>query len=315
VNLAGAVFAMAPEMASLINAGHVLKIATISVAPWAFYFLEKGFQRRRVIWFMTTGLVLALQFFYTHWQIAYYTCLAVGIYGIVSAILILRREAGQERVGAYRLIGMNLVTLFFFLSTVAISLMPLANWSTDTNRGVQSGANQGKGGLNRDEAMSWSMPPEELGAFVIPGFFGFSRQEAGPNPDNIRSYYWGRMVFTQTTSYLGLLPWLLLPLPLIFGVALSAAAAVLLGGSMALRARRAPVVSGAENLMDAQGEVLEVVQGQAWARVHGERWQVRSDARLHTGQRVRVLALKGLVLDVQPVGGKGETAQTMKETL
>lgn len=105
------------------------------------------------------------------------------------------------------------------------------------------------------------------------------------------------------------------PLPLIFGVALSAAAAVLLGGSMALRARRAPVVSGAENLMDAQGEVLEVVQGQAWARVHGERWQVRSDARLHTGQRVRVLALKGLVLDVQPVGGKGETAQTMKETL
>lgn len=214
--LAGAVFALAPEMVSLINAGHVLKIATISVAPWAFYFLEKGFQRRRVIWFMTTGLVLALQFFYSHWQIAYYTCLAVGIYGIVSAILILRREAGQERVGAYRLIGMNLVTLFFFLSTVAISLMPLANWSTDTNRGVQSGANQGKGGLNRDEAMSWSMPPEELGAFVIPGFFGFSRQEAGPNPDNIRSYYWGRMVFTQTTSYFGLLPWLLLPLPLIF---------------------------------------------------------------------------------------------------
>lgn len=105
------------------------------------------------------------------------------------------------------------------------------------------------------------------------------------------------------------------PLPLIFGVALSAAAAVLLGGSMALRARRAPVVSGAEDLVDAQGEVLEVVQGQAWARVHGERWQVRSDARLHTGQRVRVLALKGLVLDVQPVDGKGETAQTMKEAL
>lgn len=213
--MAGALFALAPEMATLINAGHVLKIATISLAPWAFLFLEKGFQRRRVIWFMTTSLVLALQFFYTHWQIAYYTCLAVGVYGMVRMALILREEQRDKAV-AYRLIGMNLVTLFFFLSTVAISLMPLAKWSTDTNRGVQSGANQGKGGLNRDEAMSWSMPPEEVGAFVIPGFFGFSRQEAGPNPTNIRSYYWGRMVFTQTISYFGLLPWLLLPLPLIF---------------------------------------------------------------------------------------------------
>lgn len=213
--LAGVIFALAPEMASLINAGHVLKIATISVAPWAFYFLEKGFQQRRVIWFMTTGLVLAFQFFYTHWQIAYYTCLAVGMYGIIRMVLILREERPASSC-VYRLIGMNLITLFFFLSTVAISLLPLRQWSTDTNRGVQSGENSGKGGLNRDEAMSWSLPPEEIGAFVVPGFFGFSRQEAGPNPTNISSYYWGRMVFTQTTSYLGLLPWLLLPLPLIF---------------------------------------------------------------------------------------------------
>ncbi|GAM11001.1 hypothetical protein OR1_03309 [Geobacter sp. OR-1] len=34
--LAGLIFAVAPENASLINAGHVMKIATISLAPWAF---------------------------------------------------------------------------------------------------------------------------------------------------------------------------------------------------------------------------------------------------------------------------------------
>lgn len=214
--LAGLIFALAPEMGSLINAGHVLKIATISMAPWAFYFLEKGFQRRKVIWFMTTALVLALQFFYTHWQIAFYTCLAVGCYGIIRMILTLREPSDEGKKSVYTLIGMNLVTLFFFLSTVAISLIPLSQWSTDTNRGVQSGENAGKGGLNRDEAMSWSLPPEELGTFLVPGLFGLSRQEGGPNPDNIRSYYWGRMVFTQTTSYIGLLPWLLVPLPLLF---------------------------------------------------------------------------------------------------
>ena len=214
--LGALVFALAPEMATLINAGHVLKIATISVAPWAFYFYERGCRTRRTIFFLSTGVVLAFQFFYTHWQIAYYTCLGIGVYGIIRFIGIYREELRSDKMGFYRLFALNLVTLFFFLSTVAISLAPLAQWSQDTNRGAQSGANQGKGGLQRDEAMSWSMPPEELAGFIIPGFFGFSRQEAGENPDNIGSYYWGRMNFTQTTSYMGLLPWLLLPLPFLF---------------------------------------------------------------------------------------------------
>lgn len=213
---AGLVFALAPEIASLINAGHVMKIATISMAPWAFFFLEKGFQERRVIFFLTTGLVLAFQFFHTHWQIAYYTCLCIGAYATIRSAGIIR--AAGERSGATlaKLAGLNLVTMLFFLSTVAISLLPLANWSTDTTRGIASGANMGKGGLDREEAMSWSLPPEELVSFAIPGFFGFSRQEAGPNPPGIIAYYWGRMHFTQTSDYMGLLPWLLLPLPLLF---------------------------------------------------------------------------------------------------
>lgn len=210
------IFALAPENASLINAGHVMKIATISYAPWAFYFLERGFQSRRVIFFLTTAFVLAFQFFNTHWQIAYYTCLCVGAYGVFRLIGIMYSEREEGKNLLPRLLGMNMVLLAFFLTTVSISLLPLSNWSKESNRGVQSGANQGKGGLDREEAMSWSLPPEETAAFVIPGFFGYSRQEAGENPSNIPSYYWGRMVFTQTLSYMGLLPWLLIPLPLIF---------------------------------------------------------------------------------------------------
>jgi membrane protein YfhO len=214
--LGGLVFALAPENASLINAGHVIKIATICFAPWAFWGCEKAFQSRRLFWFMATGVILAFQFFGGHWQISFYTCLGIGAYGVVRSLSILRVPDERRKFPVSRLLGLNLVLMAFFLSTVAISLAPLAKWSTDTNRGVQSGANQGKGGLDREEAMSWSLPPEELGALVIPGFFGLSRQEGGENPTNIASYYWGRMVFTQTVSYLGLLPWLLVPLPLIF---------------------------------------------------------------------------------------------------
>lgn len=219
--IGGAVFALAPEIASLINAGHVMKIATISYAPWAFYFLERGFQTRRIIFFLTTAFVLAFQFFNTHWQVSFYTCLCVGAYGVFRLIGILASGDKEAKEHLSRLFSLNVVLLAFFLTTVSISLMPLANWSKDTNRGVQSGSNQSgsgvqKGGLNVEEAMSWSMPPEELVTFVIPGFFGFSRQEGGVNPTNIPSYYWGRMHFTQTVTYMGLLPWLLLPLPLLF---------------------------------------------------------------------------------------------------
>lgn len=209
----GFIFAISPEHASLINAGHVLKIATICFAPWVFYCYERALKDRRLIWFLTTAMVLAFQFFHGHWQIAFYTCLALAVYGLVRGIGIFRCEGRKSTVKVFVL---NLIMLVFFMSSVAISLMPLASWSKDTNRGVHSGENSGKGGLNRDEAMSWSLPPEELAAFVIPGAFGLSRQEGGANPSNIRSYYWGRMNFTQTVSYMGVLPWLLLPLPLIF---------------------------------------------------------------------------------------------------
>ena len=213
---AALVFAVAPENASLINAGHVQKIATISFTPWAFYFLEKGYRTRRVFPFMAAAVTLAFQFFNMHWQIAFYTCLALGVYGLCRTAAIIAAEHTDRTSVIRKLAGLNLVILLFFLTTVAISLIPLADWSRDTTRGTQSGANQGSGGLNVDEAMSWSLPPEEIATFLIPGMFGFSRQEGGYNGTAIKSYYWGRMNFTQTTDYLGVLPWLLLPLALMF---------------------------------------------------------------------------------------------------
>ncbi len=95
-------------------------------------------------------------------------------------------------------------------------------------------------------------------------------------------------------------PGLGIPLPLIFGLAASSAALVMLGGGMAMRARRAPVVSGREEMLGAQGQVLEVEGGEAWAQVRGERWAVVSELPLATGQRVRVTGIRGLTLQVQP---------------
>jgi membrane-bound serine protease (ClpP class) len=91
------------------------------------------------------------------------------------------------------------------------------------------------------------------------------------------------------------------PVPLVVGLALASAAIVILGGGMALKARRRPVVSGREYLLGTHGRVLQVSDGETWAEVLGERWKVNSSQRLAPGQRIRVVGLHGLTLEVQGV--------------
>ena len=95
-------------------------------------------------------------------------------------------------------------------------------------------------------------------------------------------------------------PGLRVPLSLIVGLAAASAAVVLLGGGLAMRGRRRPVVSGREEMIGARGEVLAVAGNDTWATVHGERWKVTSREPLVPGQRVRVLELRGLTLEVSP---------------
>jgi membrane-bound serine protease (ClpP class) len=88
-----------------------------------------------------------------------------------------------------------------------------------------------------------------------------------------------------------------IPLPVIVATALMSAALLFLVGGLALRSRRARVVSGREEMIGAYGEVFD---SEGWASVHGERWRVRSAAPLAPGQRVRVTAIDGLTLTVEP---------------
>jgi membrane-bound serine protease (ClpP class) len=89
------------------------------------------------------------------------------------------------------------------------------------------------------------------------------------------------------------------PLPLIVGLAAASAAVVMLGGALALKGHRRPVVSGREVMLGSPGIVLEVFEGEIWAQVLGERWRVASTEPLVPGQRIRVIGLRGLTLDVK----------------
>jgi membrane-bound serine protease (ClpP class) len=91
-----------------------------------------------------------------------------------------------------------------------------------------------------------------------------------------------------------------LPIAVTLGFAAASAAFLLFIMASVLRSRRRPVVSGREELLGTSGEVLHDFQGEGWARVRSETWRVKSEQPLRAGQRVRVKAIEGLVLEVVP---------------
>lgn len=193
--LAAISFIFSAEIITLINAGHIGKINTISWTPLVLFFLEKGLQEKRPLYFLLTGGALAVQFFEMHWQISFYTCLAVGFYFIFRIIGKYVEDKNFKESG--RLFGYGILMVMVFFAASTISFLPTYEWSKTTERA---------GGMAYEDGMSWSMPPEELVTYLVPGFFGLSRKESVSDPGYIDIFYWGRMWFAQATDYLGILP-------------------------------------------------------------------------------------------------------------
>jgi membrane-bound serine protease (ClpP class) len=67
------------------------------------------------------------------------------------------------------------------------------------------------------------------------------------------------------------------------------------------RMRRLKVATGVENLIGATGEVMAPLAPVGQIRVLGELWEARSSSELPKRTIVRVVAIDGLTLDVEPV--------------
>jgi membrane-bound serine protease (ClpP class) len=67
------------------------------------------------------------------------------------------------------------------------------------------------------------------------------------------------------------------------------------------RMRRLKVQTGIENLIGATGVVTRRLAPSGTIRVLGELWEARSSTEVPAGARVRVVAVHGLALEVEPV--------------
>ncbi len=87
---------------------------------------------------------------------------------------------------------------------------------------------------------------------------------------------------------------------LVGGIATFAGAAMLGTMYLALRAKRRPVVTGAEQIVGDYAEAVEDFEGAGRVRIYGELWNAVADGRVARGQRLRVDRVQGLTLYVSP---------------
>ncbi len=78
---------------------------------------------------------------------------------------------------------------------------------------------------------------------------------------------------------------------------------------LAMTSRRRKVVSGREELIGSHGTVLDWEKERGHVFVHSERWRASGVHSLRAGEPVRVVAIDGLTLEVEP-GWPGQRSQT-----
>lgn len=102
--------------------------------------------------------------------------------------------------------------------------------------------------------------------------------------------------------------------PVLATVAIFSLVIIVAIARLGLTSHRRKVVSGREELIGSRGAVLDWEGGQGHVFVHSERWRAAGVGSMRTGQLIRVVALEGLVLHVEPDPSEGQSAPHPAQT-
>lgn len=207
--LGGTAYMLAPFLIGFVHPGHDGKIFVTALAPLLFWATERLFQRPGLTTLAGTGLVVALVFYTTHFQMAYFLFGAVGLFAIFRATQIARSRdemviahAGP-RSGGLRL-ALFLTAALLGTAGAAYQFVPAADYVMEYSRRIQT-TREEAGQTGRAWSSSFSMHPEEAMSLIVPEFAGNSAGGAVWASGT----YWGRNVFKDNHEYAGLIVLLL----------------------------------------------------------------------------------------------------------
>jgi hypothetical protein len=151
----GVIFGFGGCFMEKVFAGHLTMIHTAALLPFIFYFVEKGFQVKKIIFFIFGGLIFGLQILGGEPQNSYYTAVFISIYFCF-------RYFSEPGAVKFRKIGKY--TLFFSLflvitfSIAAIQILPSMEFSRYSDRVKNS----------YDFVTTYSYPPQCFFTFLVP---------------------------------------------------------------------------------------------------------------------------------------------------
>jgi len=181
-----------------IQIGHEPAIDIIALTPLLFMLFLKTLENRSIKYGILTGVVFGFQILAGYLQFAIY----VGylLLGYFLYDLIVSRKFDRKS-----LFPKGLLISIVFVTAFLISVVQLLPSFELSGHAIQAGETI-KYNLLVDEASSYSLTPEYTVSFIMPDFFG-SRTDGT---------YWASDQFEESTAYFGILPLLLLSLPIIF---------------------------------------------------------------------------------------------------
>jgi len=102
------------------------------------------------------------------------------------------------------------------------------------------------------------------------------------------------------------IPELRVSLNLIYGIAALSGGFIVFVLGRLLKLRKQKIVSGQEELLDSEAQVLGSFNGKGFVQVSGERWAAESQEPVEKGETVRINAVDGLTLKVSKISGSKE---------
>jgi len=157
---------------TLVYAGHIRKFSILFLFCANLLCLDLLFEKKRWSWAVISGFLLGLMFLEQQ-DVALFFAIFLGAYAVFQGL-----ESGEKLRGILRLLPVPVIALLIAASALSSSFKQ--NISTTAMSSGNSKAEQW------DYCTQWSFPPDELIAFVAPGYTGWrSGEPEGP--------YWGRM--------------------------------------------------------------------------------------------------------------------------
>jgi len=112
----------------------------------------------------------------------------------------------------------------------------------------------------------------------------------------VAAFVFGSIILLDTE-----VPGMAIARSLIVGVALAASTLLLLLVYALMRMRRRPIVSGTESMLGMVAEALEDFDKAGTVFVNGERWNAQTAQLVRKGDKVRILKINGLELEIAPI--------------